>query len=95
MSGSAGSPYGRGYYGRGPYGQAVRVMGIVGAPTVKIRAAPPIALAQLSILSAPGMWFGLTQMWAPIDVPPCEVWETIGQPGCWQAVPNNAGKMFG
>lgn len=95
MSDTAGSPYGLGYYGKGPYGQATRVFGLVGASRISIRAAPVIAQAQVNILAAPAMSFGLTQLWAPIDVPPCQPWEAIGQPSCWQAVPNRAGGMFG
>lgn len=89
-----GSAYGLQYYGRGPYGFATRIMGIWGSTRAHLKP-QLIAQAQLPIVSAPFVAFGGTVMWAAIDVPPCEPWEVIGTPGCWQARPNSAGGMFG
>jgi hypothetical protein len=89
-----GSAYGRGYYGKGPYGAATRIFGMFAGTRITVRPLPVIAEAQLRILGTPAMAFGLTQLWAPIDVPPCQPWEAIGTPSCSQAVPNSAGKMF-
>lgn len=92
---AGGSAYGLGAYGKGPYGYATRIMGMRAGTRVNAWRPQIITLAQLPIIGAPFVSFGLTVMWAPIDVPPCQPWETIGQPGCWQALPNKAGGMFG
>jgi hypothetical protein len=95
MSGviQSGSAYGKGYYGAGPYGRATSILGI-GAATKGTLRPQLIGQARLNIVSAPALAFGLTQMWAPITVEPCQPWNAIGTPGCWQAVPNSAGSMF-
>lgn len=93
-SGSYGSGYGLGYYGKGPYGFATRIMGVRAGTRGSFRP-QLIAQAQLLIVSPSFVAFAPTIMWAVIDVPPCEPWETIGQPGCWQVLPNRAGGMFG
>lgn len=88
-----GSGYGLGAYGKGPYGYATRVLGIWGASRGRV-AAQPIVQAALNIESATVMAVGAEQLWAPIAVAPCQPWGPIGTPGCWQAIPNNAGAMF-
>lgn len=90
---AGGSAYGLGYYGKGPYGYATRIMGIRAGTRASFRP-QVIAQAVLNITATPLVSFGLQQLWAPIDVPPCQPWEAIGSPSCSQALPNSMGKMF-
>lgn len=91
---AGGSSYGLGAYGKGPYGFATRIMGIRAGTKASNWRPLIIATAQLKIMGTSSLSFGLTQLWAPIDVPPCQPWQPIGTPSCSQAVPNSMGNMF-